>query len=202
MSAAVLFFDLGSPYAYLALERAPALFGSALELEPILLGALFARRGFGSWAATAERAPRQAELQDRARRYGLPALRWPAGWPANGLSAMRAATWAKREGRAGAFARAIFHREFVGGEDIADPATLRAGARDAGLDPDALAEALVSAPIKQALRAATDRAWELGVRGVPSVLVAGEVFFGDDRLDGAAAAVELRGPLGDHGVAV
>jgi 2-hydroxychromene-2-carboxylate isomerase len=41
----VLSVDLGSPCAYLAVERAPALPGAEPELQPVLLGAVFARRG-------------------------------------------------------------------------------------------------------------------------------------------------------------
>jgi len=42
--------------------------------------------------------------------------------------------------------------------------------------------------VKGALREATDRAAELGVRGVPSLVVDEEVFWGDDRLEEAVAA--------------
>jgi 2-hydroxychromene-2-carboxylate isomerase len=50
------------------------------------------------------------------------------------------------------------------------------------------AERVERLPMKRALREATERAAELGVRGVPSVIVAGTVFFGDDRLEAAARA--------------
>ena len=82
----ILYFDLGSPYAYLAVERAERVLGAKPELKPILLGAIMKRRGYGSWAFTEERDDRIADLQDRARRYGLPPLVWPDGWPSNGLS--------------------------------------------------------------------------------------------------------------------
>ena len=45
----VFFYDLGSPYAYLAAERVNALFaetcGEPPEWQPILLGGLFKRSG-------------------------------------------------------------------------------------------------------------------------------------------------------------
>ena len=45
----VIFYDLGSPYAYLAAERVNALFaesgGQPPEWQPILLGGLFKRFG-------------------------------------------------------------------------------------------------------------------------------------------------------------
>jgi 2-hydroxychromene-2-carboxylate isomerase len=47
-----LYFDLGSPYAYLAFARAPAVLGVEPRLEPVLLGAIFQARGPGSWSQT------------------------------------------------------------------------------------------------------------------------------------------------------
>ncbi len=43
--------------------------------------------------------------------------------------------------------------------------------------------------VKDRLRAATDDAYARGVRGVPTVAVGDELFYGDDQLDAAAAAV-------------
>ena len=61
-------------------------------------------------------------------------------------------------------------------------------ARRAGIDAAELQAALTDPAVKDALRAATDGAVALGVFGVPTVLVGGELFWGDDRLDEAAAA--------------
>jgi len=102
----VLYYDLASPYAYLAVARAPDVLGSEPELQPILLGAIFGYRGRGSWAHTPERAAGEAEIERRAAAYGLPPVVWPDGWPLNSLAAMRAATHAKRERLQREFARA------------------------------------------------------------------------------------------------
>ena len=188
----VIHFDLGSPYAYLALSRAESVLGVRPELQPVLLGAIFARRGFGSWAHTQAREGRVAEIEERARRYGLPPLRWPAGWPGNGLVAMRCATWAHEQGGGEAFARAVFERQFVDGGDIADLEILLGCARDADLDVDELGDALGQSVLKGSLREATDRAWEAGVRGVPTVRIGESLFYGDDQLELAAEALAGR----------
>ncbi len=57
-----LYLDLGSPYAYLALERAEAVLGQPAELVPVLVGAIFGWRGHGSWARTGERGDGMAEI--------------------------------------------------------------------------------------------------------------------------------------------
>jgi 2-hydroxychromene-2-carboxylate isomerase len=182
----ILYFDLGSPYSYLAIERAGSVLGGEPRLAPLLLGAVFARRGFGSWSATAARETRIAEIEARAERYGLPAIRWPREWPVNGLQAMRCATWAARQGAGAAFARAAFRAEFARGEDISDPGVLRECARAAGLDPQETIRASGLPEVKEALREATETAWRAGVRGVPALKVGEVVFYGEDQLELAA----------------
>ncbi|HZU40382.1 MAG TPA: DsbA family protein [Solirubrobacteraceae bacterium] len=184
--SSVLYFDLASPYAYLAVARAAAVLPDPPELEPILVGAIFRWRGSGSWAHTPIRDMRVAEIEARAARYGLPPLVWPASWPANALAAMRAATWAREQGRLEPFVAAVYRAEFARGEDVADLSVLAACAQEAGLDGAALRAAIERPAIKEQLRAATTAAWEAGVRGVPTLIRAGVVYFGDDQLELAA----------------
>ncbi|MBV9916279.1 MAG: DsbA family protein [Solirubrobacterales bacterium] len=189
MTAPVLYFDLASPYAYLAVQRAPAVLGPAVELVPILLGAIFKYRGYGSWAEGAERPAGVAEIERRARERGLPPIVWPQGWPVNSLAAMRAATWAKRHARAGEFVRVAYEREFGGGANLAEVTVLQECATEAGLDAEAMSRAILTHEIKDELRRATDQAWALGVRGVPSVRLGETIFYGDDTIELAAAAL-------------
>jgi 2-hydroxychromene-2-carboxylate isomerase len=107
----------------------------------------------------------------------------------NSLAANRAATWAKRNGAIEAFVRALYSREFAAGADISAVDLLVSCAPEANLDPRELPDALQRQEIKDSLRRATDRAWERGVRGVPSLLVDGVVFYGDDRLEDATEHV-------------
>lgn len=185
-SASVLYFDLASPYAYLAVERAERVLPQAPELEPILLGAIFKLRGSGSWAHTTSRELRMAEIEARAVHYGLPAITWPPIWPANSLAAMRAATWAKERGRVEVFSKAVYRAEFVRGQDPGDVDVLVACAQEAGLDGDALTDAIQRQAIKDRLRQATNAAWTAGVSGVPTLIANGVLYYGDDQLELAA----------------
>src|SRR4051794_2225652 len=188
MSGPELFYDLGSPYAYLAVERAERVLGVAPVLRPVLLGAIFAARGHGSWSQTPARAERVAEVERRAAAYGLPPVRWPPGWPPSTLAAMRAAVWSERAGRGAPFARIAFRRAFAGGEDLGDVAVLAAAAAEAGLPADDLAAEIVDPAVKDDLRARTEAALALGVRGVPTLRAGGRLLYGHDRPEGAAAA--------------
>jgi 2-hydroxychromene-2-carboxylate isomerase len=189
---AAFYFDLGSPYAYLAAERISGLFTEAEleqpEWQPILLGGLFREFGRGSWAETPEREAGMAEVERRAAAYGLPPIAWPEPWPGNMLTAMRAATFAKQTGRTVSFALAAFRQAFAAGRDLGDPENVAIAGAACELHPRALLKAVFTAGVKDALRAATEGAAALGVRGVPTVVAGGQAFWGDDRLEEAVAA--------------
>lgn len=188
----VFYFDLGSPYAYLTAERISGLFTEAEleqpEWQPILLGGLFQRFGRDSWANGPGRAEGIAEVERRAAAYGLPPLAWPEPWPGNTLVAMRAATFAKQTGRTVSFALAAFRQAFAAGRDLTEPDNVLVAAAACELHPRAVEKAVNTDGVKGALREATDRAAELGVVGVPSLVVGGEVFWGDDKLEEAVSA--------------
>ena len=184
----VFYYDLGSPYAWLAAERINTLFPVVPVWEPILLGALFKRFGRDSWAKGPGRDEGMREVERRAASRGLPPLRWPAPWPGNMLVAMRAAVFAKQSGRAVAFSLAAFRQAYAGGHDLGEVDNVLVAAAACELHPNAVLKGIESRGVKDALRAATAAAGDRGVIGVPSVVIDDQVFWGDDRLDEAAAA--------------
>jgi 2-hydroxychromene-2-carboxylate isomerase len=189
---ATFYYDLGSPYAYLAAERISGLF-TAAELEqpewqPVLLGALFKRFGRDSWGNGPGRQEEMAEVERRAAAYGLPPFVWPDPFPANTLTAMRVAAFAKQTGRTVSFSLAAFRQAFAAGRDLTDPDNVVIAGAACELHPRALLKAVETEIVKSALREATDEAAAQGVEGVPAVVVGGEVFWGDDRLEEAVEA--------------
>lgn len=189
---ATFYFDLGSPYAYLTAERISGLFTDAEleqpEWQPILLGGLFQRFGRESWANGPGREEGIAEVERRARDLSLAPLVWPEPWPGNMLFAMRVATFAKQTGRTVSFALAAFRQAFAAGRDLSEHDNVLIAAAACELHPNAVSKAAGTEGVKNALREATDRAAELGVIGVPSLVVGDEVFWGDDRVEEAVAA--------------
>src|SRR6478609_8261763 len=123
MSRATFYFDLGSPYAWLAAER---------------ISGLFTRFGRDSWANGPEREEGIAEVERRAAAYGLPALSWPDPWPGNTLFAMRAASFSKQTGRTVSFALAAFRQAFAAGRDLTQPENVMIAAAACELHPNAL----------------------------------------------------------------
>jgi 2-hydroxychromene-2-carboxylate isomerase len=189
MPRVTFYFDLGSPYAYLAAERLDTLLPEPIEWQPVLLGGLFKLTGRSSWALGdyRRRQAGMAEIERRARDYGLPPMRWPDPWPTNYLTGMLATTFAFTIGRGREFTLQAFRNAFQRGSELSIPAHVFETGRQAGLDRDELEAATRDPQIKRALRLATDAAYELGVIGVPTIAIDDELFWGDDRLEDAAA---------------
>jgi len=185
----VFYYDLGSPYAWLAAERIHEVLPVVPVWQPILLGGVWHDTGGASWSLTGERAAGMAEVERRAREYRLMGVRWPAPWPSNYLAAMRAATFAQQAGRAVAFSLAAFRQAFCAGRDLAQLDNVLIAAAACELHPNAIVKGIESRSVKQRLKDATDDAVARGVRGVPTVAVGDQLFWGDDRLEEAAAAL-------------
>jgi 2-hydroxychromene-2-carboxylate isomerase len=206
-SAVTFYFDLGSPYAYLGAERLPGSLPEPLAWQPVLLGGLFRLSDRSSWAHGDDRRRQtgMAEIERRARAYGLPAIRWPDGWPSDYLYAMRVATFAFAVGRGREFSTRAFRHAFEHGRDLGVAEHVLDAAQDAGLDRRDADGGAHDPEIKQALRDATDAAHERGVFGVPTIAIGDRLFWGDDRLQEAAVHLEERArredAAGDPGTA-
>jgi 2-hydroxychromene-2-carboxylate isomerase len=191
MPQVTFYFDLGSPYAYLSAERLAGLLAEPVQWQPLSLGGLFKSNGRSSWALGDHRRRQDgiAEVERRALAYRLPPIHWPDPWPGNYLMAMRAATYAFTVGRGRELTLRAFRDAFQRGHDLSLPARVLDAGEHAGLDRATLQAATLEPAIKRALRDATDAAHAAGVIGVPTLAIDGQLFWGDDRLEDAAASL-------------
>lgn len=186
------FFDLSSPYSYLAATQMKALgerTGAEIIWRPMVLGALFKTVGNDM----------PARVPHKARWMGNDLARWAAHYgvqwqmsshfPLNTIKAMRLIL--VDDAKAGAVALAAFRAMWAEDRDITDEAELRRIAEMGGLDPATALQAIEAPAIKDRLRANTDEAVTRGAFGAPTMFVGEELFWGNDRLHFVEAA--LRG---------
>ncbi len=190
-------FDLASSYSYVAalrVEGACARAGVSLEYKPFLLGPLFEQqlgirdspfnvhleRGRYMWR----------DLERLCEKYDLP-WRRPSVFPRSSVLAARIACCAGEA--VGPLVRATFRANFAQDQEIANPAVMRALVDGIGGDGAQALALAGSSEIKAQLRANTSEAQRLGIFGAPDFLAAGELFFGQDRLDDAVAWEATRG---------
>jgi 2-hydroxychromene-2-carboxylate isomerase len=191
MATLEFFYDVGSPWTYLAFHRIEALAteaGAELVWKPILVGGVFNAVNPGVYAARANPSkPRwdymAKDLQDWARSYGLRIVWPPTVFPVNSVRAMRGALAAFDAGRGPEFSRAAFEAYWGDDRDISRDDVLADVAARAGLDPAELLPALSAPALKQRLRANTDELVARGGFGSPTIFVDGvDMYFGNDRL--------------------
>jgi len=185
----VFYYDFNSPFAYLAAERVNHVLPVVPEWQPISFGHVLKDSGRTPWSLSDEREQGQREVERRAAARNLPEIRWIDGWPraTYSLLPLRAAVFAQQAGRAVSFSLAAFRQFFAAGRTLAELDNVLIAAAASELHPRAVTKGIESRAVKDALREATDRALELGVVGVPTVAIGERLFWGDDRLEEAAA---------------
>jgi 2-hydroxychromene-2-carboxylate isomerase len=167
-SRAAFFFDLASPVAYLAAERALQTH-PGVAWVPVLARELPGAETFDAYRCAEERDIALAQIERSASERGLQPLRWPDPFPFDSLFAMRVATYAKQIGRTVAFALAAYRQAFAGGRSLADPDNVVIAAAACEMHPSAVVKAAELRGVRDALEEATARAVALGVRDVPAV---------------------------------
>lgn len=175
-----LFFNFRSPYCYLASKT---LFGIPRQYH-----AVYDWRPLGGWDGRSppDRARGKMPIarQDVARwcrRMDIPFS--PPPTTTDPTRAGAASLLAQARGRLEPYVQAVMHLEWGEGQDIGTDAALERAAGMAGID----AGEVLAAADDPAHRTRLDENWahaqSLGVFGVPSFVVDGEIFWGNDRLD-------------------
>jgi 2-hydroxychromene-2-carboxylate isomerase len=191
------FFDVGSPAAYLAFQRLPALcgqLGATLDWRPMLLGGVFQATGNQSPAnIPAKGRYLFTDLERFARRHGTP-FRQNPHFPINTLTLMRVAAGLqlREPQRLMAFVEAVYRAIWVDQRDMNDGAVVAGVLREAGFDPEALLALAADPEVKERLKAQTQEAVARGVFGAPTFFVGTDMFWGQDRLDFVKEALEAQ----------
>jgi 2-hydroxychromene-2-carboxylate isomerase len=186
----VFYYDFNSPYAYLAAERIGDLIPDA-EWRPIAFAILLSKLGrLERVLEQLDPAPIVAEIAQRAGDRGLPPFAPPEAWPVEtwSLVPLRAALVADERGRLREFSRAAYRKSFVESHSLAELDSVLAVGREVGLEPGEVRDGIERSEIKERLKGNTEEALARGVTGIPTVAIGDELFWGDDRLDEAAAA--------------
>ena len=192
------FYDYLSPYAYLAWLRLPEVCkerGIEIIPRPVLFAGLL-----NHWChlGPAEIPPKGRHVFRECARFaalaGIP-FRSPRYHPFRPLTALRVSLAEVAADKQAEVISAIFTAGWANGEDLGSVATISAALNSSGLDGDSLIAAADSPSAKLKLRQETDAAVALGVFGIPTVVVDGELFWGLDQLPYLALFLDGKDPL-------
>lgn len=182
------YFDFISPYAWLAFQALPQTLegiSHRVHYHPVLLGALLKHHGqLGPAEMPGKRDWTYRQVMWLAKQQGTP-LKMPASHPFNPLALLRLAVAASANGEPNRYVvESIFKHVWCEGLEATDPVRIdtlqqhllsQAALLGVAQDPK-------SDDVKRLLQQQTDSAIALGLFGVPTMLVDGEVFWGQDAL--------------------
>ena len=176
------YFDFISPYAYFAFLKLDSALPADVEIRmrPLLFAGLLNHHGHkGPAEIASKRIWTYQSCAWTAAQAGIP-FRFPAAHPYNPIAYLRLCLAA---GATRAATRTIFEALWTTGADPADPALVATLAERLGVSR----AAVEASEVKQQLRANGDDAIAAGVFGVPTLVIDGQLFWGVDGMDFAAA---------------
>jgi 2-hydroxychromene-2-carboxylate isomerase len=175
------YFDFVSPYSYLALHRLGEI-SLPVSYKPVLFAGLLKHWGQkGPAEIPTKRRWTYRSCTFRAGQLGVP-FRFPAEHPFNPLQHLRLALACDSRPQA---VKRIFESIWVSGASASDAESFSSLCKELGSHPQRLADPTV----KDALRRNTEEAAGRGVFGVPTLVVDGEAFWGEDGIDFAKAFI-------------
>lgn len=185
------FFAFQSPYAALADFRIdPLIENSAVQLEPIPLVPPPADPPTGL-AAQLQASKIEYMLEDCARWARRLCIPWapPANRTLDARDAVAGYYYAREHGVERDYRNAVFRSRWCEGKNIDDLAVLADCAADCRLSPTDFLQALRSRLYHASIDDALGRALENKIFGVPTFVLGGERFWGNDRLDFLSEAI-------------
>ena len=190
MARLEFFFDISSPWTYLAFSRIEALaerMQAELVWRPILVGGVFNSVNQELYKTRAN--PNKAKLnysvkdmKDWADFCGVE-INWPDIFPVNAVNIMRGAFFALDHDKLPKYARLGFEAYWRDGLDVSNPDILSGIAEACHLPANDFLTSLKDDFIKFRLRENTDELCQRGGFGSPTMFInETDMYFGNDRL--------------------
>lgn len=187
MKTVEFYFDLGSPYSYLAYYRLLQMAEQQeiqIVYKPILLGGVF--------KATGNRSPIEIpvkgvysilDMQRWAEYYQIP-MQMNPHFPMNTLTLMRILTGVQLLSleKFEQVLKLLFDAMFATQQNLNEPTVLAEVLEPSGFSVEDIMSMVQSEVVKQKLITETEQAIQRGIFGAPTFFVGDEMYWGQDRL--------------------
>ena len=187
MKTVEFYFDLGSPYSYLAYYRLRQMAEQQsfqIIYKPILLGGVFKETGNRSPIEIPSKGIySMLDMQRWADYYGIP-MQMNPHFPMNTLTLMRILTGVQlfHLEKFEQVLKLLFDAMFGTPKNLNEPAVLAEVLKPSGFSVDDVMSMVQSDVVKQKLITETELAIQRGIFGAPTFFVRDEMYWGQDRL--------------------
>jgi len=180
------YFDISSPYSYLAHEQLK-LFEkenkTKVNYMPIFLGGLHQLANITAPGLNPSRAKHMIkDLKICADWYKIK-FQFNRYFPLKTINIMRGALVAENEGFLNSFVDKFFKAAWVDSLNLNDGKILERFIKNMDINPKIFVDKLSDQKVKDDLKNRTNTAFKKGILGAPSFVVGSKIFFGQDRLE-------------------
>ena len=192
------YFDYISPFAHFAWHNVTSLakrYDCQIHAHPVVFGKLLDKWG---QLGPAEITPKRKWLHQYCLRYAaLNGFTYnpPKFHPFNPLAALRMSLKEVSGDNQHKIIDAIFEGGWCRGEDLGDLPTLVSLLEERAVDANYLSQQIALPNVKQLLMDETAMAIDLGVFGVPCMIVDGLLFWGNDQMEHIELVLAGKDPL-------
>ena len=180
------YFDISSPYSYLAHEQIKR-FEKENKIKvnymPILLGGIHQLANITAPGLNPSRAKHMIKDLKICADWFKVKFQFNRYFPLKTVNIMRGALVAEKEGFLNNYVDQFYKAAWVDSLNLNDDKILERFIKNMDINPKSFIEKLSDQKIKDDLKTKTNNAFKKGVFGAPTFIVGSKMFFGQDRLE-------------------
>ena len=180
------YFDISSPYSYLAHEQIKR-FEKENKIKvnymPILLGGIHQLANITAPGLNPSRAKHMIKDLKICADWFKVKFQFNRYFPLKTVNIMRGALVAEKEGFLNNYVDQFYKAAWVDSLNLNDGKILERFIKNMDINPKSFIEKLSDQKIKDDLKTKTNNAFKKGVFGAPTFIVGSKIFFGQDRLE-------------------
>ena len=176
------YFDIISPYAYIAHKKILKYKNIIFNYKPIYLGGLHNLAGINSPAFNKYKLKNNINDCNLVSEKNNIEFKWNSNFPINSLSIMRGYLCIK-EDKQDDYLNSFFDAYWKYNQDLSDLENISKLLSDLKIDSEGFFKSLKEQSVKDKLIKLTTEAFQKEVFGVPTFIINNKIFWGQDRLE-------------------
>ncbi len=176
------YFDIISPYAYIAYKKILKINNVNFKFKPILLGGLHNLAGITAPAFNKYKMKNMQNDCELVSKKNSISFKWNSKFPINSLSIMRGYL-SVNENKKEDYLNSFFEAYWKEDQDLSNEDTVKQLLKKLKIDENDFFNSISNQDIKHKLKQMTQEAFEKEVFGAPTFIVNNKIFWGQDRLE-------------------
>ena len=176
------YFDIISPYAYIAYKKILKIKDINFKLKPILLGGLHNLAGITAPAFNKYKMKNMQNDCELVAKKNNISFKWNSKFPINSLNIMRGYLCVK-DNKKEEYLNNFFEAYWKEDLDLSNEENIKILLKKLKIDENSFYNSIANQDIKDKLKELTQEAFEKEVFGAPTFIVNNKIFWGQDRLE-------------------